>query len=96
MAVKTAKKRSGSKAPADGGDNEPGKVRLNVRVEQDDYERLMIHALKGKKQPGELIGDLIRDHLKEWRVQANPAARSAPDDRPSSSDHVNCPPAVQV
>jgi hypothetical protein len=52
-------------------------LRLNVKIDADSYERLMIHCIKGKKNPGQLITGLINQHLREWRVQANTAITSA-------------------
>ena len=46
------------------------KTRINLRIDADDFERLMIHCVKRRQQPGELIGELIREHLKEWKVQS--------------------------
>jgi hypothetical protein len=75
------KRRNGSKATkatATAGKKAPIKVRLNVRVDQEDYERLMIHAVKSHEQPGEVIGGLIRT-LKRWRVQDWSSDQPAPD-----------------
>ena len=53
--------------------------RLNLQVGVDAVERLLIHCIKSKKSPGELVTELIEKHLREWKVQSNAAAnRAAP------------------
>lgn len=44
--------------------------RLNIRVTPDAYERLLVHAIKARVSPGELVTSLIDRHLKDWRVQS--------------------------
>jgi hypothetical protein len=51
--------------------------RVNLQVGVDAYERLLIHSIKNKKSPGELVTELIEDHLRQWKVQSNAASRSA-------------------
>lgn len=53
--------------------------RLNVRLAPEDYRRLGVHAVMTGVTPGTLVGRLIREHLREFRVQQNPAGGS---DRP--------------
>jgi hypothetical protein len=53
--------------------------RLNVRLAPEDYKRLGVHAVMMGVSPGTLVGRLIREHLREYRVQVNPPAGS---DRP--------------
>lgn len=60
--------------------------RLNVQVDADAYERLFIHCIKSKKNPGEMITELINANLRQWRVQANPDARVVDRDRRESDD----------
>jgi hypothetical protein len=62
------------------GVNDATVQRLNVRVSTEAYERLLVHAIKGRISPGELITSLIDRHLKDWRVQD---VRSKETDRPS-------------
>jgi hypothetical protein len=53
--------------------------RLNLQVGVDAVERLLIHSIKAKMSPGELVTQLIEQHLRQWKVQSNAAAsRSAP------------------
>ncbi len=55
--------------------------RLNVRVTPSAYERLLIHAIKAKRNPGELIDSLITQHLRAWKVQENSVTRGKTNDR---------------
>jgi hypothetical protein len=45
--------------------------RLNVKVSLDAYERLLLHAIKANRAPGELVTELINGHLRQWKVSAN-------------------------
>lgn len=71
--------------------------RLNVRVTTEAYERLLVHALKARKSPGELITELIEIHLRQWRVQTNQVNRAASvavHDRLVPSEEINLDAAV--
>ena len=73
--------------------------RLNVRVTPSAYERLLIHAIKAKRNPGELINELIESHLRAWRVQDNATARGKTNDRhdePPDVDISAPSPALEV
>jgi hypothetical protein len=56
--------------------------RLNLQVGVDAVERLLIHSIKTKMSPGELVTKLIEDHLRQWKIQinsqSNTATRNAP------------------
>jgi hypothetical protein len=47
---------------------QPGTVELSfvLPVEVADY--LKIHALRARRSPGELVADLVLEHLLEWEV----------------------------
>jgi hypothetical protein len=45
--------------------------RLNVRISPEAYERLLIHAIKARLSPGDLVTSLIDRHCRDWRVQSN-------------------------
>jgi hypothetical protein len=53
--------------------------RVNLQIDAEAYERLLIHAIKGKAQPGAIVSRLIDEHLREWRVQANRTTRAMPE-----------------
>jgi hypothetical protein len=53
--------------------------RCNLQLGTDAVERLMIHAIKSKKSPGQLVTELIELHLRQWKVQSNAASRTAPE-----------------
>jgi hypothetical protein len=58
-----AKKRQGV-------DNAPGQ-RLNIKVTTEAYERLLVHAIKARVSPGELVTELIEKNLRQWAVRSN-------------------------
>jgi len=43
--------------------------RLNVRITSEAYERLLVHAIKSRVSPGELVTSLIERNLRDYRVQ---------------------------
>jgi hypothetical protein len=55
--------------------------RLNAQLREDSYERLLIHCVKARMEPGQYVSNLIDDHCKTWRVQVNSVVRSVGDDR---------------
>lgn len=61
--------------------NDATAQRLNIRVTQSAYERLLVHAMKARKSPGEIVTDLIETHLRAWKVQENSSARARILDR---------------
>ncbi len=63
--------------------------RLNVRVLETTYERLLVHCIKAKKQPGEFLDGLIEANCKEWRVQANPSSSVVQPDRRDIADELS-------
>ena len=68
--------------------------RLNLQVGVDAVERLLIHCIKAKMSPGELVTQLIDQHCRQWKVQSNAASRSAPvisQESVESEDHVSEP-----
>ena len=50
--------------------------RLNLQVGVEAVERLLIHSIKAKVSPGELVTQLIELHLRQWKVQSNAASRT--------------------
>jgi hypothetical protein len=68
----------------------PESKRFNVMLRAESLQRLLLHALMLKKNPGDLLSDLIDQApaLKEFRVQRNPGNRAT---QSGSAD-----PAVEV
>jgi hypothetical protein len=60
--------------------------RLDVRISGEAYERLLIHALKANKCPGELVTELIDRNLREWRIHSNLAVRITNEDQADLAD----------
>ena len=55
--------------------------RLNVRISPEAYERLLIHAIKARVSPGELVTQLIDRHCRDWSMPGKLAARGNHSDR---------------
>jgi hypothetical protein len=70
--------------------------RLNVRVTTEAHERLMIHALKARVSPGDLVTELIEAGCRKWAMPADLTARTGRNDRPESAGNANLngPPAA--
>lgn len=86
-----------TKRPSVADASDASTQRLNVRVTTEAYERLLVHALKARKSPGELITELIETHLRQWRVQTNQVNRAASvavHDRLAPSEEINLDAAV--
>ncbi len=62
--------------------------RLNVRVSLGAYERLLLHAMKANRAPGELVTELINGHLRAWKVSANNPQALVNRNRPEVVDQV--------
>jgi hypothetical protein len=60
--------------------------RLNLQVGVEAVERLLIHSIKAKVSPGELVTQLIELHLRQWKVQSNAASRTAQAIVPGSAE----------
>jgi hypothetical protein len=60
--------------------------RLNLQVSEEAAERLLVHAIKARVSPGELVTSLIERGLRDWRVQANHVKGN---DRLDTADDVN-------
>jgi hypothetical protein len=63
--------------------------RLNVQMRDDALTRLMLHSVMLRKNPGDLLSDLVDAHLRQFRVQANPATRAMSSDSASSDDQAS-------
>jgi hypothetical protein len=62
--------------------------RLNLQVGVEAVERLLIHSIKAKVSPGELVTQLIEQHLRQWKVQSNSTARATETGSAKSDDQV--------
>jgi hypothetical protein len=50
---------------------ENGKRSLNIRVDEDTYERLAIHALRRKTTISELVMEFAKTQLREFTIHRN-------------------------
>jgi hypothetical protein len=57
-------------------EKKPATQRLNAQIREGSLQRLMLHVVMMKQNPGDIISDLIDAHLRQFRVQTNPAARA--------------------
>jgi len=65
--------------------------RLNIRLSVEGVRRLGVHALMSGRKPGQIVDELIREHLREWALPATLSDRatrmvSAISDGPVESD----------
>ena len=66
--------------------NDASAQRLNVRITPEAYERLLVHAIKARMSPGELVTSLIQHGLKDWRIQSTGVKTN---DRPEMHDQAS-------
>jgi hypothetical protein len=59
-----ARKRPGGKAPSEAG----GKRSLNLRVDDETYERLTVHAMRKRTTISALVMTLAREQLREFSI----------------------------
>ena len=50
--------------------------RLNLQVGDEAAERLLIHAIKSRVSPGELVTELIEQHLRRWSMPGDLSNRA--------------------
>lgn len=59
-----ARKKTGAKTPTES----TGKRSLNLRVDDETYERLTIHAMKRRTTISDLVMELAKNSLREFSV----------------------------
>jgi hypothetical protein len=62
------RKRPTAKAPT-----EAGKRSLNLRIDEDSYKRLSVHALMKNKTMSELVMEFAQTHLREFSIHRHGA-----------------------
>jgi hypothetical protein len=67
----------------------PKSRRINVQMSEESIQRLMLHAVMTRRNPGDILVELVNAHLREFRVQRNPSARDSGSDRPEVGTDVN-------
>jgi hypothetical protein len=82
------------KRPQHSGVGDVPSRRVNLYLASQSHQRLMLHALMRHQSPGEVVAALIDEHLRDWRVQANPSARSASPESASSTAELNLEEAI--
>jgi hypothetical protein len=68
--------------------NDASAQRLNVRVTVEAYERLLVHSIKGRVSPGELVTQLIEQHLRRWSMPGDISQRATSRVSGSSAESV--------
>ncbi len=63
--------------------------RVNLQIDADAYQRLLLHSIMNKEQPGAIVSRLIEDHLRQWAMPADLTARSREKDRQDPAGPVN-------
>ncbi len=62
------RRRPTAKAPT-----EAGKRSLNLRIDEDSYKRLSVHALMKNKTMSELVMEFAQAHLREFSIHRHGA-----------------------
>jgi predicted HicB family RNase H-like nuclease len=70
--AETAKAKGGkTRRRANAKPPESGKRSLNLRIDDDSYERLAVHALRRKTTISELVMEFARTQLREFSIHRN-------------------------
>ena len=79
------------KTPKSKGASAPARetTRVNLSLAADAYRRLFVTSVMSGRSAGDLVTELIEQHLRTWSMPANLAARSTKADRLAASDHGN-------
>lgn len=69
--MEARRRRGVSAAPA------PTTRRFNAHLTESAIQRLGVHALMSRRNPGEILSELIDLHLKSWSLPSNLSARAS-------------------
>jgi hypothetical protein len=73
--------------------SKPETQRVNLQIDVAAYQRLLLHSIMGKEQPGVIVSRLIDAHCRAWKVAPNAPARAMStqsvesDDSTSENEH---------
>ena len=65
-----AKRHGGAKAP------EHEVVRANLRLDAEQYRRLLVFSVMESRSAGDIVSKLLEDHLKGWSMPGKVTARA--------------------
>jgi hypothetical protein len=63
--------------------------RVNLQIDCAAYQRLLLHSIMGKEQPGAIVSRLIDQHCRAWKVAPNTPARVMSEESVSGADDVD-------
>lgn len=63
-------------------------TRVNLSVDTAAYQRLFVTAVMSGRSAGELVTELIEQHLRSWALPANLAARSGNTHRTAQASQI--------
>jgi hypothetical protein len=64
-------------------------VRTTLQLDAEAYERMLIHSIKARVSPGELVTRLISEHCRQWSMPGKISARGNTSDRPDPADQAS-------
>jgi hypothetical protein len=62
--------------------------RVNLQIDVAAYQRLLLHSIMGKEQPGVIVSRLIDAHCRSWKVAPNVPARVMSEESANLADQV--------
>jgi hypothetical protein len=63
--------------------------RLNVMLREESITRLMLHVVMMRKNPGDILSDLIEANLRHYKVQVNNPGSGKSSDRLDAADQAS-------
>ena len=67
---------------------------LNAQLRDESIQRLMLHSVMLRRNPGDILSDLVDAHLRQFRVQANPTTKAMSSESASPDVQANDSEAV--
>ncbi len=61
---------------------ETTKRSLNLRIDDDVYERLTVHAMKRRMTISDLVGEMTRSHCRDFAIHNVPRRGGSPEEQP--------------
>jgi hypothetical protein len=78
---------AGNKRPRVGNAKTPQTRRLNAQLREDALTRLMLHSVMLRRNPGDLLSDLVDAHLRQFKVSANTSTKAPLSDSADPAVH---------
>jgi hypothetical protein len=87
---------AGNKRRSVGNAKKPTTRRINVQMTDGAIQRLMLHSVMLRRNPGDLLSELVEAGLRQFKVQTNTAVRATVQESASSAVEVESAPSAEA